>query len=408
MNHPKDQSLLSSKSWRQKAIEEFGLLPLPEELAQNKDIVALSEGNDTIWKRYYGYRVQHDDRDKKSYTEEQMKDEAGGHKRKIDEDDASYASDCGESQLQSEIWKSLTKESKKVQDSTNNPKSKMNEKDAELTKMLAKAWVEHTSLWIPEVDWNYDFYEEIQSVKYGAYIFSPFAIPHVVCFTTDYHHESKYHEVEFSVSWKFELISFDHRRNGRSDTSGMETLCGNCFDDPPFWTNMIHWVGVENIQLADFTPDTVKRIRRWLYGTNLPGFDDYQFLRLLFASGGSPRFFPHKCKTVGYCWEHSLTWLEHHIRVMCDKLRPKDRAFEPYDPKEDKAAWGRQVMDFLWGDDDDDFDEDKSRDSDEEEQKQRFREAPWEFWDEEMANEGESLYLVEKKSTGKRASSYWY
>jgi hypothetical protein len=412
MNSPQNQPSMSSKSWRQKAIEEFGLLPLPEELAQNKDILALSEGNDTIWKRYFGFRIQYDDRDEKSNMEGQATDETGGFKREIHEDGDSYASDNGEAQLQGEVWKSLKKEAKKVEDSTRDPKSKKDKNDAELTKMLAKAWVEHTCLWLPELKWNdYSFTFEIQSVKYGAYIFSPFAIPHAISFFTDYNYESKRHEVEFSVEWKFDLISFDQRGNFGPSTSRGETLCGNSFDDPPFWTNRIRWVGVENIRLDNFTPTTIKRIRHWLYGANLKGFDDYDFLRLLFASGGSCRFFPHKCYTIGYSWERSLTWLEHHIRAMCGKLRPKDRAFKPYDAKEDKAIWGQEVMDFLWGHDDydDDFNEDESQSDDgfEEEEKQRFRNAPWEFYDEEMANEGESLYLVEKKSTKGRASYYW-
>ena len=161
--------------------------------------------------------------------------------------------------------------------------------------------------------------------------------------------------------------------------------------------------GMEQISVNNFTPLTVRRIKEWLFGGFTPlssGISDFSFVRLLFTCLATPDFQSLE-GDVGYSWspsrskfkEHTfvtpsddeessddeddtVTWLEYQARLVTNALRETDFYFEPYDEKELKAMWGKDLLESR----EDYQGKYKYKGKDHE----VFWEAPWLLWDMEM------------------------
>jgi len=48
----------AGSTWREKCVSAFGLQLLPEEWAEDAELVALSESDNEVWSRYYQYRIR--------------------------------------------------------------------------------------------------------------------------------------------------------------------------------------------------------------------------------------------------------------------------------------------------------------------------------------------------------------
>jgi hypothetical protein len=159
----------------------------------------------------------------------------------------------------------------------------------------------------------------------------------------------------------------------------MEVLCSNSLKDPPDLGGRGNklWMTVENIDVSNFTPATITRIRQWILGTSFsPFLSDFDFIKLLFASYGCLDFdldyysrgnLGHHWEPnegFGYHWtpsddvraqlkdmgepEHvSTCWLEYQARLAGGALRPCDRFYQPYNELDARSEWGVRVLEAI-------------------------------------------------------------
>jgi hypothetical protein len=354
--------------WRRKCIEKFHLQELPESCEDSK-LISLSKSDDSTWKRYYEFR---------SLLQKEGKES---------DDDEDPEGDIG-------LLREFRNLMKGVADEISCP-----------------WWKKHVMQTILDSSWDDD---DLRTVEVQATIFSPVAIPHALRFQHRHHNRSRLSSVEFYCYWHFQLLRFDGKPiQSKSDAQvsigdyitldhaktffkdldhyglkgsqsyladdQMEVLCNNgLLECPnvqgPNGDNI--WTAVEDIDVHNFTPTTVNRMRRWLRiadpsvfgrkaGRRKPPLlllNDFEFLRLLFASvGGEDDFVTTKTggSSPGYTWrpdsdffrhydltEHvSTNWLDYQARLVSGALRPFDIYYQPYDPWKDKAEWGRRLLD---------------------------------------------------------------
>jgi len=352
-----------SDMWRQRCAQEFGLAPLP--LSSGARLFKLSEADNETWKRYHDYR---------SRIQQEASMDNEDAEMDVDEND-------GKTELLHAIQRALRNEAKHVK---------------------YEPWLDHTFQRINDLQWEDE--SEIRSITTCATIFSPFLLPHAVELENRYHCRPRSTWSEFYCYWHFRLLRFDGEPNGDDvqqelalkypkdiilmnptyvADDEMEVLCSNGYKDPPQVMEEVDWVAVQDIDVHNFTPNTVRRIRDWLFGPNKSTeLRDFCFLRLLFASFGTSNFqLLHG--NVGHFWFMSrklhnqliddgvverddtefdrftgLNWLEYQARLVAGALRPFDKYYVPYDTLEAKSEWGLNVLEvceegqYNQGDDD--------------------------------------------------------
>ena len=358
---------LSVKMWRQKCADDFGLVEQPGAAT----LAALSSDEET-WKRYHEFRSR---LEKETSIEE------------IDEDDDKTG-------ILQQFRQALQEEADEVH---------------------YDAWVRHTFQSVDNLQWELPG-QEIRSMTACATIFSPYLIPHAVELEHRYYCRPRFSWCEFYCYWHFRLKRFDGEPNGDDvqqklsqrypkdvillnptyvADDEMEVLCSNGFKDPPTIEEDVGWVAVEDIDVHNFIPNTIRRIRQWLFGSQSLSqvLTDFDFLRLLFGSFGTAGFqILHG--DVGHSWSigsdlHAqliqdgvvenndeifqdftgLNWLEYQARLVAGALRPYDKYYVPYDLIEAKSEWGLKVLEAC--------EPGKYKDDDDED----LSEMPWLVWE---------------------------
>jgi hypothetical protein len=361
--------------WRRKCIEKFHLQELPESCEDSK-LISLSKSDDSTWKRYYKFRSLLQQVTKESDEDEDPEGEIG-----------------------------LLREFR----------DHMEEVAGEIS---CSWWKKHVMQTILDLCWED---EDLRTIEAQATIFSPLAIPHALRFQHRHHHRTRQSTVEFYCYWHFQLLRFDGKPiQSKSDAqvsigdyvtlnhaqtffkdlddyglkgsqsyladNQMELLCNNGFLECPNVQEGPNgdslWEAVQDIDVHNFTPTTVHRMRHWLRIADpsvlgrkadkkkpllqLP--NTFGFLRLLFASvGGADDFGTRKTggASPGYTWfpnsdflshydltEHvSINWLDYQARLVSGALRPFDIYYQPYDPWKHKADWGERLLE-AWDCDD--------------------------------------------------------
>jgi len=340
--------------WRQKCADDFGLEPLPS-WCQGERLTALSVANEETWKRYHEYR--------RRLEKEASMDEDDDAEMDVDYDNE----DDGKARILHKMQNALENEADDVN---------------------YDLWIRNTFQSIDDLQWDDD---DIRSITTCATVFSPYLLPHAMELEHRFHCRPRSSWCEFYCYWHFRLVRFDGEPNGDvlqqklaqkypkdvillnptyvADDE-MEVLCSNGYKDPPQIQEQVDWVAVQDIDVHNFTPNTVRRMRDWLFGTQTSTqvLNDFDFLKLLFASYGTARF-QTLDGDVGHFWSigfelHSqliregvvdkkdaefkdftgLYWLEYQARLVSGALRPYDKYYAPYDLQEAKAEWGRTVL----------------------------------------------------------------
>lgn len=376
-------SMQQNKMWRERCALEFGLKPLASKtgaLLKQK-----SQANEETWKRYFEYRM-------KVNQESTIKDEEDAEMN-VDGSTEDYVD--GKARILHRIQEALQDEA---------------------TSVDLQPWLQHTFQSIDNLQFQNDM--EIRSMTTCATIFSPYLLPHAVQLEHCHHHRPRSTWTEFYTYWHFRLVRFDGEPNGdvvQQELSKkypkdvillnptyvaddeMEVLCSNGYMDPPQIIKEVDWVAVEDIDTHNFTPNTIRRIRDWLFGSQASTTEmmsDYDFLRLLFASFGTANF-KSIVGDVGYFWSMStelyqelmdegvvdknnpefqqftgLSWLQYQARLVAGALRPFDKYYVPYDSMKAKSEWGRRVLetceDGQYSQDDNDLD---------------LHQVPWLVWE---------------------------
>lgn len=352
-------------SWRAKSIEEFNLIPVPDGW---KDAVAV--GTEEAWKRYYEYRNQIESDHTKRFVSDGSKIDDSDD----DDDDDYYVQINDDDNYLREFmaeWKNgMVKEHiVRLQWCSSNATKSLEE--------ARKLWP-----WTPtfgDVSWDEnDFGEELVTGEYRSHVWSPFAIPHAIDLYHFYHRRPRYNTMEFKTYWKYHSVDFGDVNTIANkvdldsccnDAGYYKILCFNRFEDEK--------LRLDVIDAKNLTIKTVKKLRKFLYGTNRGDVvcDHHDFLRLLFASMGTidSRCDP-KCGWLGYEWmpdeelrntfveeqiplydakfdpdgepgktgndyyECGLSWLEYHIAKAADDLDPITIHYKP-PRKEDAPGW---------------------------------------------------------------------
>lgn len=339
-----DTLCFSVEMWRQKCANDFGLVEPPNTAPPT----ATAADDEETWKRYHVYRSKLE----KEATME-------------DEDDKTEL---------------LQQFRRAIQDTAHD--------------VHYDPWARHTFQSLDCLQWeNYEL--EIRAMTVCSTVFSPYLIPHAVELEHRYYCRPRYTWCEFYCYWHFRLKRFDGEPDGDvvqqklarqypKDVillnptyvadDDMEVLCSNGFMDPPeTGEEQVDWVAVEDIDVHNFIPNTIRRIRQWLFGTQSASqvLTDFDFLRLLFASFGTADFrILHG--DVGHCWSITsdlranlidegvvegsneefkdftgLNWLEYQARLVAGALRPFDKYYIPYDLIEAKSEWGQKALEVC-------------------------------------------------------------
>lgn len=362
--------------WRQNCIAGFGLEPLPW---TNDGLTKLGQADNDTWKRYYDFRM-------KLEKEDEIIEE--------DEDDD------GSIRVLHKCKDGL--------------------KD-EVYRVGFEPWLQHTKQRVDDICWQDS--DDIRSVTTSATIFAPYALPRALVLEHEYHFRSRYSSCEFYCYWRFRLVRFDGEPNGDKvqqklalkypkgwiltnptyvADEEMEVLCSNGYIDPPRVQEEVDWVRVEDIDVQNFSPTTVRRMREWLFGSHKSTqvLDDFAFLRLIFASYGTADFGTLQ-GDAGYAWspdremrkemiaegvmgeddDAHLSWLEYQARLVSGAIRPQDKYYVPYDLLEAKSEWGYMVLEICapgkYAEDDEDLSE-----------------APWLVWERAEKIAGGSLDVM--------------
>jgi hypothetical protein len=361
-------------------MHDFELAPLPW---SNERLDAVSQADDETWKRYHEYRTRLE-------TEAAIEDgEDDDAEMEVDNED-----DDGKTRVLCKCQEALKKQVEAVD---------------------YEPWRRHTFQNVDDLQWKSSS-TEIRSITTCATVFSPYILPHAIELEHRYHCRPRYTWCEFYCYWHFRLVRFDGEPNGDEvqqrlartypkdmillnptyvADDDMEVLCSNGYMDPPQIQEEVEWVRVEDIDVHNFTPNTVCRMRDWLFGSlkSTEILSDYDFLRLIFASYGTAGF-----KTldgdVGHFWLihselHSqliaggivdkdneeykdftgLHWLEYQARLVAGALRPQDKYYVPHDVLAAKSEWGRRVLQVC---EPGKYNEDDNED---------LSQAPWLVWE---------------------------
>ena len=241
--------------WREKSVNEFGLVEIPEAWTTPK-LEELSRGDNKIWKKYYDFRV------KQKISDADYED---------GDDDDDDDDDHMEKELANDIRRDLRVTVEEITKA--HPKS----------EFLASAWLKHTKQSIQHL--VAEDYDTLRTADYAAVIFSPYAIPHAVAMSHGWHNRARYYSCEFYATWGFNLVRFDGKGPGDNVQKELaarfpkgyifgngtpcdynadaeeEYLCSTSYIDPP--SDAAPWMPIRDIQESNFSPITVRRIRSW-------------------------------------------------------------------------------------------------------------------------------------------------
>lgn len=340
---------LALAMWRLRCKQDFELQEVPDDWCKSgknkKRLDALSQANEETWRRYHDYRSR--------IAKEHVLKEEDEAEMSVENDD-----DGGNARVLRRMQHALEMEAHDVD---------------------FEPWLQHTFQSIDNLQWESYSQNTIRSITTCVTVFSPFLLPHAVELQHTYHYRPRSSWCEFYCNWHFSLLRFDGKPNGDVTQQAlaqrypkdvillnptyvadedMEVLCSNGYLDPPKTVEEIDWIPIQNVDVHNFTPHTVLRIREWLFGSDKSTqvLSDYDFLRLLFASFGTAKFQPLLQGNIGYVWSPnedddddidstiSLNWLEYQARLVVGALRPQDKRYIPYDVEEAKAEWGRKVL----------------------------------------------------------------
>jgi hypothetical protein len=201
-------------------------------------------------------------------------------------------------------------------------------------------------------------------------IFSPFFLPRAVQVCMRYHRLPN----DFWCTWHIQFVSLkdvkeDNMAYWRPHLTDMWELCSNGYARVP--TNEIGFFAVEDVDTAYLTPNMVRKIRKWLFGSinSLKTCDDFTLLKYIFGSSGAVHDFNVLDADIGYTWKANenqtndmatygnlskadlekattigTNWLEFQCRMITSSLRPVDYWYDPYDAKYYKGVWGEKLM----------------------------------------------------------------
>ena len=239
-------------SWRDKSIKQFGLLDVPDDW---KDSVA--RGTEDAWKKYYEYRVN-----------------AEGKPNENEEDDE-YEEDNG-------FFKKWT-----------------NDMDSRINTLMKPNCTWH---WKPQIDYIlWEDCDHLRTGNYSSYVWSPYAIPHVINLKHRYHGRARLNTYEFFTIWQYRLIDFEKEETIKNEE--FQDLCSNCFEDEELRADVI-----DDEHLNE---KTCSLLRNFLFGSDSEHSksitcSDMNFWLLLFGSMGttSPNFTGDAMSgDVGYQWQ---------------------------------------------------------------------------------------------------------
>lgn len=158
-----------------------------------------------------------------------------------------------------------------------------------------------------------------------------------------------------------------------------ERICCNFYEDPPDSglsddrdSNL--WTEVEAIDISNYTPGTVRRIRSWLLGSTSAAsasslICDHDLMKVLLTAAGTA----NRHIELGYYWPQTskqsevalaqlkadgvwdevgkkverISWLDYQTRLATRSQKLIDSYYQPYNDVEAKAAWGRAVLERL-------------------------------------------------------------
>uniref|UniRef100_A0A7S2LM06 Uncharacterized protein n=1 Tax=Leptocylindrus danicus TaxID=163516 RepID=A0A7S2LM06_9STRA len=235
--------------------------------------------------------------------------------------------------------------------------------------------------WTPtfgDLSWEMDQGDELRTGEYRSHVWSPYAIPRALDLFHGYHRRARYSSMEFKTYWKYHLVDFED-----VDTIAKKLDLDSCFKDEVYYESLCsnyfedEELRMDVIDAKNLTIKTVRKLRRFLYGTNRSGVicDHHDFLRLLFASMGTiDTGCDPKGGWLGYEWvpdrearqefmkeqipifrgkfdpegdpgesegdyyECSVTWLAYYIAKAADDLDPITVRYKP-PRKEDAPGW---------------------------------------------------------------------
>jgi hypothetical protein len=378
----KVQKQKAHTGWRAKCIAEFGLMDF-EALGQDssmlpKAVKEASEATEEIWEAYYKMRIGH-----KGYSVRECGED--GELAKLNDEDSDDDDEDDEDDMDDGIRKEVVR---KV--------AKLLQADAYLPLLSLDR---HTYVLGPS-DTTWEDMDDLRSCDLRAIVYSPLALPRHITLDLSYHQRARYHSIEYFFSICFDLGSGSRKfaeatqaalaRRWLTDTWNTpsapfgergEILCANAFEDPPDSglgdeMDMQLWVQVEDIDVHNFTPATVRRIRSWLMANcAVDGshklLSDAALMELLLATAGTG------CQHVdeGYCWpdtcgaEHDalkaqleadgmkeylkdgrvppISWLSYQTRLATQTLTPLDSYYTEYDVHKARAEWGERVLEHV-------------------------------------------------------------
>jgi hypothetical protein len=255
-------------SWRQKSIDTFKLLPVPDAWANKVPV-----GTEEAWKRYYETRIERNKPKRPwSYGDDEEEEEAKEGEGEFVEfsDIQQDEDDFGE-----EAWDV---------DCMNRWKEAMEEKVDKFKeeKKLLCPWK-----WTPaiEEEFVWEDHNDLRRGTYLAYVWSPFAIPHAVALEHYYYRRVYWSSMGFWTTWQYALVDFEDSQStkqldGETDYS---FICSNGFDDEE--------LRADKINLKGLNKNLVRKIRTFVYGDSSQACKDLTcsdatLLDLLFGSMG--------------------------------------------------------------------------------------------------------------------------
>jgi hypothetical protein len=236
---------------------------------------------------------------------------------------------------------------------------------------------------------------KLQQATIVSTIFSPYLLPRAVQLCHRYRHQGE----KFWCTWHIQFVSLkedneDLMSYWKPHMKDMWELCSNGSLEMP--TNELEFMEVQDIETSYFTPNMVRKIRKWLFGHSHSYhlFNDMDLLRYVFGSCGAVHNYTTLYGDVGHTWKarpeqskdmqiygtlkdsevkgatkYGTNWLEFQCRLSTGSLRAIDQWYEPYDQNYYKGVWGTKVMDHRY----------KEHGYYEEDDDVRVR--PWVVWD---------------------------
>jgi hypothetical protein len=152
----------------------------------------------------------------------------------------------------------------------------------------------------------------------------------------------------------------------------MWEVCSNGYAQMP--TAEVGFMPVEEIDTSFLTPNMIRKIRKWLFGSlkSVDIADDLTLIKFLLGTTGVINNFELLHGDIGYTWiardaqeedmidfdvddeqvEHATVigtnWLEFQCRMITGSLRSMDSWYDPYDLKYHKGKWGEAALEHRF------------------------------------------------------------